>query len=54
MSTDQSVKGHRHDQTVLSVLAHRLKMDKLVERPRFTAYAGFETEETVLVNLGLG
>ncbi len=51
-STDARVKGHRHDQTVLSILAHRMGMVELVERPKFTAYLGSETEETVLVNQG--
>jgi len=53
VSHDRRVQGHRHDQTVLSILAHRLGMDKLCERPLYTAYAGHETEETVLVNRGI-
>lgn len=53
-SDDARVKGHRHDQTVLSILAHRLEMRELCNRPKFTAYLGSETEETVLVNQGLG
>jgi len=52
VSPDRRVKGHRHDQTVLSILAAQMGMDKLVERPRFTAYKGSETEETVFVNHG--
>jgi hypothetical protein len=52
VSTDQRVKGHRHDQTVLSVLAHQIGMDKLVNRPKFTAYKGSETDETVFINHG--
>jgi hypothetical protein len=53
-SKDPRVKGHRHDQTVLSILAHRMGMRELTERPKFTAYLGSETEETVLVNQGMG
>ena len=52
VSTDSRVRGHRHDQTALSVLAHHIGMLKLVERPRFTTYAGHEMHETVLVNRG--
>lgn len=48
------VRGHRHDQTTLSIIAARYGMDKLIERPQFTAYLGRETEETVLVNQGMG
>lgn len=54
VSVDREVKGHRHDQSCISILAHRLGMNRLVERPRFTSYAGSETEETVLVNQGMG
>jgi hypothetical protein len=54
VSSDRRVKGHRHDQTALSVIANRLGMDDLVSRPRFTAYLGSETAETVLVNQGMG
>lgn len=53
VSVDPNVRGHRHDQSVLSILAHRLGMTELVERPRLTAYAHHETEETVLVNEGM-
>lgn len=53
VSDDHRVRGHRHDQTVLSILAHQIDMKELVERPRYTAYLGSETEETVLVNLGM-
>lgn len=52
-SDDPRCKGHRHDQSVLSILAHRIGMRELTNRPRFTAYAGSETAETVLVNQGL-
>jgi hypothetical protein len=51
-SEDSRVSGHRHDQSSLSVIAHRLGMNVLVERPRFTAYLGHENSETVLVNHG--
>lgn len=51
-SYDPRVKGHRHDQTVLSILAHKMGMNILTERPKFTAYLGSETAETVLVNHG--
>lgn len=54
VSTDRRVKGHRHDQTALSILAHRLGMKELIARPRFTAYDGSQTKETVLVNRGIG
>ncbi len=54
VSYNLRVKGHRHDQTALSVLAHRLGMNKLSERPMFTAYKGHESEATVLVNEGMG
>jgi hypothetical protein len=52
VSHDFRVKGHRHDQTALSVYAHALSLTNLVQRPKFTAYFGSETEETVLVNHG--
>lgn len=51
-SIDPRVKGHRHDQTALSIITHRLGMRKLVARPRFTAYLGSEDSTTVLVNHG--
>ena len=54
VSLDSRVRGHRHDQTSLSIVAHRLGMNKLCNRPRLTSYRGSETEETVLVNEGLG
>lgn len=53
-SNNPNVKGHRHDQTVLSILAHRMGMRELTDRPRFTAYLASETEETVLINNGMG
>lgn len=52
VSADPRVLGHRHDQTALSITAHRLGMNALVERPRFTSYYGKESHETVLVNKG--
>lgn len=51
-SYDPRCKGHRHDQTSLSVIAHRLGMKRLMARPCLTAYLGSETEDTVLVNHG--
>jgi hypothetical protein len=54
VSQDPTVKGHRHDQTALSICAHRAGLHNLIGRPRFTAYRGSETEETVLVNEGMG
>lgn len=51
-SDDPRCKGHRHDQSVLSIIAHRLGMSNLVARPKLTAYLGSETAETVLVNHG--
>lgn len=52
VSHDHRVNGHRHDQTALSVIAHKLGMTDLVSRPKFTTYAGHQTSETVLVNKG--
>ncbi len=54
VSADNRVKGHRHDQSVLSILAARIGFCDLVNRPLFTAYAGSEDETTVLVNQGMG
>ena len=54
VSVDPAVRGHRHDQTVLSILAHKMGMRELTERPRFTSYRGSSTEETVLENEGMG
>lgn len=51
-SSDPRVSGHRHDQTALAVLAHRFGFCLFTRRPKFTTYAGSETEETVLVNRG--
>jgi hypothetical protein len=52
VSVDPRVRGTRHDQTALSVLAYRLGMQKLSQRPRFTAYAESATDATVLANRG--
>ncbi len=52
VSHDPRVKGHRHDQTALSIIAHRLGMTELTQRPEFTAYDGSQDERTVLVNRG--
>lgn len=54
VSREPFVRGHRHDQTTLSILAYGLGMTELTERPKFTAYLGSETEETVLCNRGMG
>lgn len=42
------VRGHRHDQTALSVIAWRLGC-KLTDSPDIFAYRGGETEQTILV-----
>ena len=47
-SADPRVKGHRHDQSAASVIAHRLGME-LTNPPQWFSYKGGETEETVLV-----
>jgi hypothetical protein len=60
VSTDPRVKGHRFDQTVLSIQAHQFGMTNFVKRPKLTAYAARDwnehhippTDETVLVNWG--
>lgn len=49
-SADPRVKGHRHDQTAASVIAHRLGM-KLTTPPEWFADEGFTGDErTVLTN----
>lgn len=53
ISQDPRCLGHRHDQTALSVIAHRLRMDKLTARPLFTAYEADADETTVLANRGM-
>jgi hypothetical protein len=60
VSTDSRVKGHRFDQTVLSIQANQFGMTNFIKRPKFTGYAAREwnanhikpTEETVLINWG--
>ncbi len=60
VSADPRVKGHRMDQTVLSIYANLFGMTNFIKRPKFTGYAAREwnehhlppTEETVLVNWG--
>jgi hypothetical protein len=52
VSVDKRVRGHRHDQSSLSVLANQMGMTEFVARPRFTTYLGHENETTVLVNQG--
>ena len=47
-SADPRVKGHRHDQTALSVIAHRLGLE-LTNPPDVFAYRGGETDATLLV-----
>lgn len=42
------VRGHRHDQTALSVIAYRLGME-LTTPPDLFAYKGFEGPATVLI-----
>jgi hypothetical protein len=54
VSSDPGVKGHRHDQTALSVIANQLGMVKFAQRPYLTAYKGSEDATTVLINQGLG
>lgn len=58
VSDDPRVKGHRHDQTALSIIAHQLGMDKFSDRPFLTAYQRaygglFPVASTVLVNHGV-
>lgn len=49
-SADPRVKGHRHDQTAASVVAHRLEM-KLTTPPEWFSDDGFPSDErTVLTN----
>jgi hypothetical protein len=44
---DARVRGHRHDQTAASLIAHRLGM-ALTDPPKWLAYYPHETEDTVL------
>lgn len=55
VSDDPAVLGHRHDQTVMSVLAHRRGLTKLWGRPYPVAYyeAGADPDpRTVVLNRG--
>lgn len=45
---DATVRGHRHDQTVASILAHQLGMT-LTKPPNILAYRGHETADTIFV-----
>lgn len=53
VSDDPRVLGHRHDQLALSILAWKLGMKELVDRPILTAYDGSQDERTVLANRGM-
>ena len=46
-SNDYRVFGHRHDQTAISVIAHKLRMT-LTPQPKFFSDSLGETEETIL------
>jgi len=53
VSADPRVQGHRHDQTAASIIAWRLGMTNLVERPIFTDYWKKDLDpRTLLVNRG--
>lgn len=45
---DPEVLGHRHDQTALSVIAHRLELT-LTHSPEIFAYTGFQTDQTIVI-----
>ncbi len=63
VSDDPRCSGHRHDQTVLSLLAHQLGLTNWVPWPKFVAYqagysavpgqSGAATEETCLLIEGV-
>ena len=53
-SADSRCLGHRHDQSAASIIAVRLGMTNLGQRPYLTTYRGGENETTVLVNIGGG
>ena len=57
VSDDPRCSGHRHDQTVLSILAHQLGLTNFVPWPRFVAYkaghGGHATQETCLIIEGI-
>ena len=56
VSTDPAVRGHRHDQTALSILAHRAGMTDWIPWPKFVAYeagyGGHANEDTVFLIKG--
>lgn len=54
VSHDPRVLGHRHDQTALSILAHRYGFNQFVQMPKFIAYPGKATDETILMVQGIG
>ena len=47
-SSDSRVLGHRHDQTALSVIAHRMGLE-LTDPPAWFAYRGGEIPSTCLI-----
>lgn len=49
VSFDKGVLGHRHDQSILSILAHRLGL-KLSPTPDPVAFSGHEDERTVFIH----
>lgn len=49
VSKDRRVKGHRHDQSVLSILAHKLGL-AATPTPEFVAPAGQEDERTFIIH----
>lgn len=53
VSDDPRVRGHRHDQSGLSMAAWWNMCNRRIARPFFTAYDGSQDETTVLVNRGL-
>jgi hypothetical protein len=53
VSSDPRVLGHRHDQSVLNVLAHRLGIRMPEDPPRFSDYSYSRTEKSVLLSEGM-
>lgn len=51
-SSDKRILGHRHDQTSLSAIAHRLGME-LTDPPLYFSYKGGEDSSTVLLAHGI-
>jgi hypothetical protein len=49
VSKDKRVLGHRHDQSVLSIIAHQLGLEAS-PTPEFVAPAGQEDERTTIVH----